>query len=78
MKLTTWKQFLKGMFLTTIILLGSTVIIAVSIDTYPTVHIYGKGVLIVACLVALASVYRVGDIWLDAAADYKAEGDSEK
>lgn len=78
MKLTTWKGFLKGMFLTTVVLLGSTIAIAVAIDAYPAASLYWKGVLIVTCLVALASAGRVGYIWRGAVIDYKAKGGKEE
>lgn len=78
MNLSTWKGFLKGMFLTTVVLMGSTMLIALSIGAYPSTSNIGKGVLIVACFVALASVYRVGQIWFNATVEYRTESDSEQ
>lgn len=59
------------MFVTTVVLLGATVAIAAAIVAYPEASFFAKGILVVACVIALASIYHEGLLWERAWIEYK-------
>lgn len=61
------------MFVTTVVLLGGTVAIAAAIVAYPETSFFAKGVLLVSCVIALASIYHEGRTWVRAWIDYKEQ-----